>query len=148
MHAYSRAYPTARRERTKMFRLLSRWLDVCNCRVRQARRRQGWTRLRISCYVPSWSNHLQHSATASVKQTPFYMYFSAPPALVRVGHFKSRDHVFVSRRWKSVIKKSVFYKTLNFTTAALGGLVVSVLATGPTGYSVAGSNPTEDFYGW
>jgi hypothetical protein len=27
---------------------------------------------------------------------------------------------------------------------ALGGLVVSVLATGPTGYSVAGSNPTED----
>jgi hypothetical protein len=28
--------------------------------------------------------------------------------------------------------------------AALGGLVVSVLATGPTGHSVAGSNPTED----
>jgi hypothetical protein len=28
--------------------------------------------------------------------------------------------------------------------AALGGLVVSVLATGPTGYSVAGSNPTKD----
>jgi hypothetical protein len=27
---------------------------------------------------------------------------------------------------------------------ALGGLVVSVLVTGPTGYSVAGSNPTED----
>jgi hypothetical protein len=26
---------------------------------------------------------------------------------------------------------------------ALGGLVVSVLATGPTGYSVAGSNPTQ-----
>jgi hypothetical protein len=25
-----------------------------------------------------------------------------------------------------------------------GGLVVSVLAIGPTGYSVAGSNPTED----
>jgi hypothetical protein len=30
------------------------------------------------------------------------------------------------------------------TLAALGGLVVSVLATGPTGHSVAGSNPTED----
>jgi hypothetical protein len=30
------------------------------------------------------------------------------------------------------------------TQYALGGLVVSVLATGPTGYSVAGSNPTED----
>jgi hypothetical protein len=28
--------------------------------------------------------------------------------------------------------------------AALGGLVVSVLATGPTGYSVEGSNPTKD----
>jgi hypothetical protein len=28
--------------------------------------------------------------------------------------------------------------------AALGGLVVSVLATGPTGYSVTGSNLTED----
>jgi hypothetical protein len=28
--------------------------------------------------------------------------------------------------------------------AALGGLVVSVLATGLTGHSVAGSNPTED----
>jgi hypothetical protein len=27
--------------------------------------------------------------------------------------------------------------------AALGGLVVSVLATGPTGHSVADSNPTE-----
>jgi hypothetical protein len=27
---------------------------------------------------------------------------------------------------------------------AFGGLVVSVLAIGPTGYSVAGSNPTED----
>jgi hypothetical protein len=27
---------------------------------------------------------------------------------------------------------------------ALGGLVVSVLATGPTRHSVAGSNPTED----
>jgi hypothetical protein len=27
---------------------------------------------------------------------------------------------------------------------ALGGLVVSVLATEPTGYSVAGSSPTED----
>jgi hypothetical protein len=27
--------------------------------------------------------------------------------------------------------------------AALGGLVVSVLATEPTGYSVAGSSPTE-----
>jgi hypothetical protein len=34
----------------------------------------------------------------------------------------------------------VWYNTVN----ALGGLVVSVLATGPTGYSVAGSNPTED----
>jgi hypothetical protein len=27
--------------------------------------------------------------------------------------------------------------------AALGGPVVSVVATGPTGHSVAGSNPTE-----
>jgi hypothetical protein len=27
---------------------------------------------------------------------------------------------------------------------ALGGLAVSVLATEPTGYSVAGSSPTED----
>jgi hypothetical protein len=29
-------------------------------------------------------------------------------------------------------------------TTALGGLVVSVLATGPTGYSVVGSNSTKD----
>jgi hypothetical protein len=29
-------------------------------------------------------------------------------------------------------------------TTAIGGLVVSVLATGPTGYSVVASNPTED----
>jgi hypothetical protein len=32
----------------------------------------------------------------------------------------------------------------DFAVAARGGLVVSVLATGPTGYSVVGSNPTED----
>jgi hypothetical protein len=32
----------------------------------------------------------------------------------------------------------------NLYLTALGGLVVSVLATGPKGYSVAGSNPTED----
>jgi hypothetical protein len=30
------------------------------------------------------------------------------------------------------------------TVCALGGLVVSVLATGPTGYSVVDSSPTED----
>jgi hypothetical protein len=30
------------------------------------------------------------------------------------------------------------------TLTALGGLVVSVLATGPMGHSVAGSNPAED----
>jgi hypothetical protein len=33
---------------------------------------------------------------------------------------------------------------VKYSRAALGGLVVSVLATGPTGLSVAGSNPTED----
>jgi hypothetical protein len=33
---------------------------------------------------------------------------------------------------------------LEYNSAALGGLVVSVLATEPTGYSVAGSSPTED----
>jgi hypothetical protein len=33
---------------------------------------------------------------------------------------------------------------LGVCIAALGGLVVSVLATGPTGCSVAGSNPTKD----
>jgi hypothetical protein len=32
---------------------------------------------------------------------------------------------------------------INIHTFAFGGLVVSVLATGPTGYSVAGSSPTE-----
>jgi hypothetical protein len=31
-----------------------------------------------------------------------------------------------------------------FNGVALGSLVVSVLATEPTGYSVAGSSPTED----
>jgi hypothetical protein len=37
-----------------------------------------------------------------------------------------------------------FLNNLVTLTANLGVLVVTVLATGPTGYSVAGSNPTED----
>jgi hypothetical protein len=36
------------------------------------------------------------------------------------------------------------YFSLYFLKFALGGLVVSVLATGPTGHSAAVSNPTED----
>jgi hypothetical protein len=42
----------------------------------------------------------------------------------------------------SIYKIRVLVKIL-ITVAALGGLVVSVLATGPTGHSVAGSNPTS-----
>jgi hypothetical protein len=38
----------------------------------------------------------------------------------------------------------VSFNNINPPTAALGGLVVSLLATGPTGHSVAGSSPTED----
>jgi hypothetical protein len=37
-----------------------------------------------------------------------------------------------------------FYLGKVYVTGALGGLVVSVLATEPTGYSVAGSSLTED----
>jgi hypothetical protein len=33
---------------------------------------------------------------------------------------------------------------LCISKTALGGLVVNVLATGPTGYSVGGSSPTND----
>jgi hypothetical protein len=35
------------------------------------------------------------------------------------------------------------FADIDMLLADLGGLVVSVLATGPTGYSVAGSSPTE-----
>jgi hypothetical protein len=38
---------------------------------------------------------------------------------------------------------SIFFSLANIKSKALGGLVVSVLVTGPTGYSVAGSRPTE-----
>jgi hypothetical protein len=37
-----------------------------------------------------------------------------------------------------------FLASLYTDLDALGGLVVSVLTTEPTGYSVAGSSPTED----
>jgi hypothetical protein len=47
---------------------------------------------------------------------------------------------YISRIQNSPIDINVCIPIL---TAALGGLVVSVLATGPTGYSVAGSSPTE-----
>jgi hypothetical protein len=41
---------------------------------------------------------------------------------------------------------SIIFHVFKCKYAALGGLVVSVLATGPRGCSVAGSNPTEG--GW
>jgi hypothetical protein len=37
-----------------------------------------------------------------------------------------------------------FFCSLDIHIAALGGLVVSVLATGPTGLAAAGSGPAED----
>jgi hypothetical protein len=37
----------------------------------------------------------------------------------------------------------VFFSFPDYASNALGGLVVSVLATGHMGHSVAGSNPTE-----
>jgi hypothetical protein len=41
-------------------------------------------------------------------------------------------------------KKSLIFICYKIPFDALCGLVVSVLATEPTGYSVAGSSPTED----
>jgi hypothetical protein len=48
---------------------------------------------------------------------------------------------FKIRRFSSRFEFLVSYSRV---CAALDGLVVSVLATEPTGYSVAGSNSTED----
>jgi hypothetical protein len=42
--------------------------------------------------------------------------------------------------------KHTYRNSMRHFNVLIGGLVVSVLATEPTGYSVVGSNPV-DFYG-
>jgi hypothetical protein len=55
------------------------------------------------------------------------------------SHSVRSSEVFATQRDKCLS----FRFFLLFVVYALGGLVVSVLATEPTGHSVAGSNPTE-----